>query len=253
MSVQYLLLVCSDGVASDEKAAANRDGLPSWLEEMERRGARVYGERLQAATEARTVRVRDGHTLVSDGPFAETKEFIAGFDIIGCADLDEAIAIAAAHPVASFHAIEVRPFARAPAYRGSDAEADPHELRRTLERPIPPSAQRYLVMPCADGIAGTDAEEASIRSRGERWRSDLDERGVAVYGHPLAPSDAATTVRVRDGRTMLTDGPFAETKEFIAGFDIIDCADLDEAVRIASGHPLAHFHRCEVRPFWHGS
>ena len=251
--MRYLLLVVSDGVPTEEKAAANEDGLPSWLDQMERRGARVCGERLQGPSAARTVQVRGGRTLVSDGPFAETKEFIAGFDIIDCADLDEAIAIAAAHPVARFHAIEVRPFARDPEHHGADADADPRRLARALERPVPRGAQRYLLLPCADGIPGTDAEEAWIRSDAERWRADLDERGVAIYGHALAPADAATTVRVREDRTMLTDGPFAETKEFVGGFDIIDCDGIDEAVRIAAAHPLARFHRCEVRPFWEGS
>ena len=74
-------------------------------------------------------------------------------------------------------------------------------------------------------------------------------RGIRVYGHALAHADTATTVRVRDGETLLTDGPFVETKEFIGGFDVIDCAGIDEAIAVAAEHPLARFHMVEVRPF----
>jgi hypothetical protein len=60
----------------------------------------------------------------------------------------------------------------------------------------------------------------------------------------------STTVRVREGEVLVADGPFAETKEQIGGFDIIDCADLDEAIEIASKHPVATFGTIEIRPFW---
>ncbi len=84
----------------------------------------------------------------------------------------------------------------------------------------------------------------------EEWAADVEERGVARTGNRLRPPSDATTVTVRDGRTILTDGPFTETKEWIAGFDLIDCADLDEAIEIASRHPMARFGRVEVRPVW---
>ena len=59
-------------------------------------------------------------------------------------------------------------------------------------------------------------------------------------------------MRVRDGEVMVTDGPFAETKELMAGFDVIECADLDEAIEIAAKHPIARDGMIEVRPFWTG-
>ena len=55
---------------------------------------------------------------------------------------------------------------------------------------------------------------------------------------------------VRDGKTILTDGPFTETKEWIAGFDLIDVENLDEAIELAAAHPMARFGRVEVRPVW---
>ena len=57
-------------------------------------------------------------------------------------------------------------------------------------------------------------------------------------------------MRLRDGEVLLTDGPFAETKEQILGFDVIECADLDEALEIAAKHPVAKYGMVEVRPFW---
>jgi hypothetical protein len=66
----------------------------------------------------------------------------------------------------------------------------------------------------------------------------------------LRPAEDATTVRVREEEVLLSDGPFAETKEQIAGYDIIECENLDEAIEVASRHPVARFGSIEVRPLW---
>ena len=96
----------------DSTAEHSTDGMPafdSWLEEVLARGVSLHGDRLRGVDDATTVRVRDREVLISDGPFAETKEQIAGYDVIECADLDEAIEIAAKHPTAWQGTIEVRP------------------------------------------------------------------------------------------------------------------------------------------------
>jgi len=82
------------------------------------------------------------------------------------------------------------------------------------------------------------------------WLDDLQERGIWVTGDQLAPPRRARSVRVREGKALVTDGPFAETKEAVGGFDIIEAGSLEEAVEIASGHPIAAFGTIEVRPFW---
>jgi hypothetical protein len=93
-------------VSETEASAA----LTSWWEEMDRRGVLGIGERLESVDLATTIRVSDGETLVADGPFGETKEHVAGFHLINCTDLDEAIEIAAKHPCALFGGvIEIRP------------------------------------------------------------------------------------------------------------------------------------------------
>ena len=105
--MKYLMLVTSSETV--EVAPADADPT-AWVEEMERRGVREQGNRLRPVSDATSIRVREGQTLISDGPFAETTEQIGGFDILDCADLDEAIEIAAKHPAARFGALELRPY-----------------------------------------------------------------------------------------------------------------------------------------------
>jgi hypothetical protein len=82
----------------------------------------------------------------------------------------------------------------------------------------------------------------------QSWLEEMTARGVSLDGGYLAEPSDATTVQVRDREVLLSDGPFAETKEQIAGFDVIECADLDEAIEIASKHPTAWQGKIEVRP-----
>jgi len=110
--VKYMMLVCADEATevSPEEAEQIGRAADAWVEEMTRRGIRLTGQRLRPVSDATTVSVRGDEVMVADGPFAETKEQIAGYDLIECADLDEAIEVAAKHPVATFGKIEVRPF-----------------------------------------------------------------------------------------------------------------------------------------------
>jgi len=104
--VKFLMLVCTDTEPdTDESATPDID---AWVAENDAAGRRLLGTPLAPAAEARTVRVRGGETLVSDGPFAETKELIVGFDLLECADLEEAVEVARAHPMAFRGRIEVR-------------------------------------------------------------------------------------------------------------------------------------------------
>lgn len=85
----------------------------------------------------------------------------------------------------------------------------------------------------------------------EAWTavtSQMAEAGVLIDCGPLQPSSASTTVSVRDGETLLTDGPAAEIKEHFGGFTLIECADLDEALKWAARVPTASDGRVEVRP-----
>jgi hypothetical protein len=84
----------------------------------------------------------------------------------------------------------------------------------------------------------------------EQWIVDVTARGAHKHGDRLRPIEDATLVRVRDGEVLVTDGPFTESKEWIAGYDVIEADDLDEAIEIASKHPMARFGRIELRPVW---
>ena len=103
--MKYLMLVCVDPTIVPEEAPGEID---TWLED--NRTKRLLGNQLRPGEEAKVVRVRGGKPFVTDGPFAETKELIAGFDILECDSLEEAVEIASKHPVAKFGAIDVREF-----------------------------------------------------------------------------------------------------------------------------------------------
>ena len=113
--MKYLMLVCWDAERMDGQSepdatdTSDEESFP-WLDDLQAKGMWVTGDRLAAPRRARSVTVRYAKPVVTDGPFAETKEAIGGFDIIECGSLEEAVEIAAAHPVAQSGTIEVRPF-----------------------------------------------------------------------------------------------------------------------------------------------
>jgi hypothetical protein len=117
---------------------------------------------------------------------------------------------------------------------------------------------KFLMLVCWDADQMNAREEptpdqARDDDEGFPWLDDLQARGMWVTGDQLAPPRRGKSVRVRNGKKMVTDGPFAETKEVVGGFDIIECGSLEEAVEIAAGHPVAQTGTIEVRPFWGSS
>ena len=107
----------------------------------------------------------------------------------------------------------------------------------------------YLLLICApENVQLTPEQGAAMGPATDAWVAEME--GVRREGGPLRPVRETAVVRVRDGETLVSDGPFAETKEPIAGFDLLECADLDEAIEVASRHPVARIGTVEVRPFW---
>jgi hypothetical protein len=102
---------------------------------------------------------------------------------------------------------------------------------------------RFLLLLGADTTAVEDYDLPGCAA----WSKEMAERGLLVDGMGLHPPDTASTVRVRGGEVLHTDGPFAETKEQMGGLTIIECADRDEALRLASTHPWAAVGMIEVR------
>jgi hypothetical protein len=101
-----------------------------------------------------------------------------------------------------------------------------------------------------DQLSG--AERTQIYQETADLAQELTARGQYLGGLPLHPSRAATSVRVRDGKRLVTDGPFAETREQLGGYMLIDVADLDAAIAIAGRIPLARTSTVEIRPVREG-
>jgi hypothetical protein len=105
---------------------------------------------------------------------------------------------------------------------------------------------RFLMFVVDDpDLAGT-ADDSAVP-----WVEDTTVRRVRLEGDRLRPvSDATTLWPKGGGGTFVSDGPFAETKEQICGYDLLECADLDEAIEVAAKHPMARLGAIEIRPLW---
>jgi len=111
---------------------------------------------------------------------------------------------------------------------------------------------RYLLLIYAEEATEPPADEVAAASHAEyaAFTGDIKARGLFQAGEALAPTSTATTVRVVGGETVTTDGPFAETKEALGGFYLIEARDLDEAIETAAKIPAAREGAIEVRPIW---
>jgi hypothetical protein len=94
----------------------------------------------------------------------------------------------------------------------------------------------------------SDSDRQAMYAEYAELSEDLGRRGMMIDGAELRPTSAATTVRVRDGRSLVTDGPFAETKEQLGGYFVIECDTIDEAIESAARIPGARHGSIEVRP-----
>jgi hypothetical protein len=107
---------------------------------------------------------------------------------------------------------------------------------------------KYMMLIYMAEDAMNDAERQACFQESTQLAQDLDARGHFLGCNPLHPASTATCVRVRDGKPLVTDGPFAETREYLGGYFLIEAPDLDEAIRIAARIPGARKGTVEVRP-----
>jgi hypothetical protein len=110
---------------------------------------------------------------------------------------------------------------------------------------------RYMLLCYDDEQAWENAGETALHEAMDeavQLTHQLNAKGQYVMASPLHPTSTATSVRVRDGKRLVTDGPFAETREILGGFYLIDAKDLDEAIGIAARHPGARHGTVEIRP-----
>ncbi|WP_338692678.1 YciI family protein [Streptomyces sp. Q6] len=228
--MKYVLFVATDpaGEPTDEAPEA-------WVKKWNDRGVRIEGMPLKPVGEARTVRVRDDHVLVTDGPFAETAEWIAGYDLIEAADLDEAIEVAAAHPMATGGRMEIRPVEALDL--GAGTENVPHE------GDMP--ASRFL------GILRTEPSAPPFTPAREAvaaWVREGLATGRYLGGEHLRPVEDATLVRRRGEELLITDGAYTDGPGSVSGIVFIDGA-WQEAIDYLSRCPMARSGSVELREF----
>jgi hypothetical protein len=110
---------------------------------------------------------------------------------------------------------------------------------------------RYVLLVCDDENVELTQQEVDQRfAEYTAVQDEMEARAVLRGRERLRPTSSSTSVRIRDGGLVIADGPFAETKEQIAGFYVIECDDLDEAIEFASKIPAATWGTIEVRPVW---
>jgi len=107
---------------------------------------------------------------------------------------------------------------------------------------------KYMLLVYLDEQVLTDEEREHCYVKSAQLTQDLNSSGQYLDASPLHSVSTATSVRVRDGKRLVTDGPFAETREQLGGYYLIDAANLDEAIRIAERVPPAKFGTIEIRP-----
>lgn len=236
--MKFVAFVVTEGAMPAEAIAEMNRDWPAFADEMQCRGGLRVGRELSLPEDGViTVRVRDGETLITDGPFLETKEFLAGIEVFESDDLDDAIAVEARNPVARFNPFEIRPvvepFRIGPKLAEFENMDDAHGVP-------------YLLTVWGD-VAPTDAGTAR---ECDAWRVRLEQQGVFVLGGALAAPQAATTLRARDGSIQAYDGPFLDGPAVIACIEVVRAGDAGQAVERAATHPLAQAHAIEVRPFY---
>lgn len=237
--MKYMLLAYSPEQAwTQEEWTACTIASTRICQELQAEGRFIAAAPLHPVASATSVRVRQGGALITTGPFAETTEQLGGFFLIEVPDLDAAIAIAARLPSAQKGTVEVRPVFRLDGL--------------PTERFSEPSAvgPRYMLLCYDDAQAWNELGPAALQAAQAEAVSlthQLDARGQYVSASPLHPTTTATSVRIRQGGLLVSDGPFAETREFLGGYYLIHARDLNDALAAAARHPGARVGTVEVR------
>jgi hypothetical protein len=112
---------------------------------------------------------------------------------------------------------------------------------------------KYMLLMYADESKASEIPPEELQAVQQAWFAYMAEAqaaGVLIANDGLQPVTTATTVRVRNGKSLITDGPFAETHEQFGGYSVLECADLDDAIRWAEKIPTVKYGSIEIRPFW---
>ena len=187
---------------------------------------------------ATTVRVRGGKRVVTDGPFAETREHLGGYYVVKTETEAEALDVAARIPDARGGSIEVRPALAMPPT--GDVETSANSAKK-----------EYLLLIYEEeglGAKRSDAERGALYGRYGEFSKSVKASGSFIEGAPLESAKKAKTVRIPDAARLVTDGPFAETREQLGGYYRVRADNLDQALDMAARIPAAETGSIEVRP-----
>jgi hypothetical protein len=195
--------------------------------ELASQGKLRRGAPLAAESAGARVRVRAGKAFVSDGPFAESKEVVGGFWIVEAASRAEAIEIASRTPHARYGIVEVSLLEFRYAFADS-GEGTPFLLAFHMEPDL------------------TDPDGAKMQEM-IGYGETLQREGKLLETAPLAQEPPTARIEARGGKILVTDGPFAESKEAVGGYSLIRAANRAEAIEIAKRYPHAKWGPVQVR------
>ncbi len=209
---------------------------------LRKNGHFVGGEALQSARSAATLRYQNGKVIVTDGPYAETKEQLGGILVLEAKDMSHAIQLMSKHPGVRFGPFEIRPAETSPECLSPAASAS-----STKEE-----TRKFLCL----GYMGEKKWDAMSKSEQEAFMKEclayddmLRKNGHWVGGEALQYVHTARTLRWKGGKALVTDGPYAETKEQLGGVVVLKAKDMNHAVELMSKHPGVRLGvQLEIRP-----
>ena len=201
------------------------------------------GEALQVSRAARTMRSKGGKVIVTDGPYAETKEQIGGLGVIEARDVEHAVELMSKHPALRFGPFEIRPI---------DGDLTARCQPEAGDSDAPSEGTKFVCLGYGNESAWTAMSSSARESRiAECMAYDavLRKYGQSLGGVALQSARTAKTLRSKGGKVLVTDGPYAETKELLGGVAINRFMDIDRAVEAWSQHPCLRLGDVlEIRP-----
>ena len=232
-----------DGVSQSEQEALMEECF-QYDDELRRNGHWADGSgALQSASTAKTLRAKDGHVIVIDGPFAETKEQLGGLLVLEARDMDHAVELMSRHPGVRVGPFEIRPIDEAMS-----------ECGKSAVQPAGASAEgtKFICLGYGDERvwnAMPESERAALINECAAYGEVLSRYGAWVGGDALQDSRTAKTLRYRGRKVIVTDGPYAETKEQLGGIAIFKFRDMEQAIEAWSKHPCLRVgDALEIRP-----
>lgn len=201
------------------------------------------GESLQGSQTAKVLRLRQGKLLVTDGPFTETNEQIGGFGVIEARDLQQAVELMSKHPAMPFGAFEIRPI---------DGELTERCHSELVDAAAPPEGIKFVCLGYFNESAWNAMSESEHKTMIDNclaYEAVLRQYGQSFAGVALQSAATAKTLRSKAGKVLVTDGPFAETKEQIGGVAINRFKEMEQAIEAWTNHPCLRIgDTLELRP-----